>query len=85
MNKETVTLYARIRPDLRKAVYFAAYESRRKIAAQVEVIIEEWLASREPSVTAEDIATAMANARTSPPSVGRPAPADGVTKETALE
>ena len=42
----TATLYARIRPELREAVSLAARENRRKIAAQVEVIIEEWLAAQ---------------------------------------
>ena len=59
----TVTLYARIRPELRRAVLLAAQGNRRKIAAQVEVIIEEWLAAQPPAVTADDIPEAMPKAR----------------------
>lgn len=51
---ETKTLYVRIQPDLHRAVLLAAHESRRKIAAQVEVIIEDWL-SLQPANSVRDL------------------------------
>ena len=43
----TQVLFARIRPELRQAVFMEAIERRRKVSAQVEVIIEEWLRLRD--------------------------------------
>lgn len=45
---QTEILYARIRPELRQAIFQAATDARRKISAQVEVVIEEWLATQAP-------------------------------------
>lgn len=42
------TLYLRIPPELKERIQAVALKNRRKLNAQVELMIEEWLDEHEP-------------------------------------